>query len=437
MARFWACLAAGTPVNSIVEHTRPSQYCGASRGVSLVEAMVALAVMAFGMLALVGVQTTLRMNNDLAKQRSEATLIATEEVERLRNYFTLLPVNGQPGISWAEILEQPAADYLPPGAIGNTTYRVTRSVITDDVTRQKTFKVEVSWLDRTGVSQHVVIDGIVWGVVPQLSTLLAIPTRPSATNQINGRNVTIPANVVDVDGGNFSRFVPPGSNGVAWMFDRTTGALRACAADGTSNCRLARFISGEVRFHRPAAAGVITAADAEIPQGPSLNLAAGPNAMTLEIPPDVNGVTSECYSDVYTAAQLTDAALPRVTAIKYYCAILSGATLGWGGMLKPQLVNPTDSTAVTPGSLASDVKVCRYTIASTAFTNNEDHPKTYCAVTPTTLTINLSCNLTRVTGNLINQNFLVIPGDRACPTDTAINLATGDLLNTNTLQHQP
>ena len=399
--------------------------------------MVALAVMAFGMLALVGVQATLRMNNDMAKQRSEATLIATEEVERLRNYFTLLPVNGQAGISWTEIQGHAAASYTPPNGVGNTTYQVARTVNTDAVTREKTFKVEVTWLDRYGDTQRVVLDGMLWGVVPELSSLLAIPTRPSATNQINGREVTIPANVVDVDGG-LSRFIPPGSSGVAWMFDRTTGALRACAADGTSNCRIARLVSGEVRFHRPTAPGVITAADAENPQGPSLNLAAGPAAMTLVLPLNLVDVTRwDCYSDIFSAAQLAQAALPRVTAIKYYCAVFSGATLGWGGQLDPQLVNPTDGTAATLGGTDSSEKVCRYTTASSDFTNNEDHPKTYCAVTPTTLTTNLSCNRTRVNGNLINQNYLVIRGGRSCPTDTAINLATGDLLNTNTLQHQP
>ena len=408
-----------------------------SRGVSLVEAMVALAVMAFGMLALVGVQATLRMNNDLAKQRSEATLIATEEVERLRNYFTLLPVANQAGISWAEIEGRTVAAYTPPESIGNTSYQVVRIVTTDTANRRKTFKVEVTWPDRTGITQRVVLDGIVWGVVPELSSLLAIPTRPSAVNQINGRDVTIPAGVVDVGGG-LSRFIPPGSAGVAWMFDRSTGALNACGADGVSNCRLARLVSGEVRFHRPTAPGLITAANAESPEGPPLNLAAGPSAMELVFPINLTGVTSECYADSYTPAQLADSAVPRVTGIKYYCAVFSGATLGWGGQLNPRLVDPANGNAlVTPGSLASDVKVCRYTTASTDFTSNENHPKVYCAVTPTTLTVHLSCDRTRVNGNLINQNFLVIPGDRSCPTDGAINLATGDLLNTNTLQHQP
>ena len=41
------------------------------RGVSLIEAIVAMAVMAFGMVAIVGLQGTLRQNSDIAKQRSE------------------------------------------------------------------------------------------------------------------------------------------------------------------------------------------------------------------------------------------------------------------------------------------------------------------------------------------------------------------------------
>ena len=406
-------------------------------GVSLVEAMVALAVMAFGMLSLVGVQATLRMNNDLAKQRSEATMIATEEVERLRNYFTLLPAATPDGTSWTEIAGRTVAAYTPPEAIGNTSYRVERTVNTNAATRQKIFKVEVTWPDRTGVTQRVVLDGMVWGAVPELSTLLAIPTRPSAINQVNGRDVTIPVGAVDVDGG-LSRFTPPGSSTVAWMFDRATGALKVCDLDGTTNCRLARFVSGELRFHRPTAPGTITAADAEAPQGPSWNLAAGPTAMSMNFPINLVGITRDCYADVYNAAQLLPSATPRISAIKYYCAVYSGVTLGWGGQINPRLVDPANgNAAVATGNLATQAKVCRYTTATSEFTHNENHPKTYCLIASNTLAGSLSCNFTRVNGNLINQNFLVIPGDRDCPTDTAIDLANGDMVNTNTLQHQP
>ena len=70
----------------------PSQR---SRGVSLIEAMVALAIMGFGMLAVVGVQATLRLNADIAKQRSEATRLAQEAMEDQRAFRPIDATAGQ------------------------------------------------------------------------------------------------------------------------------------------------------------------------------------------------------------------------------------------------------------------------------------------------------------------------------------------------------
>ena len=54
------------------------------RGISLIEAMVAVDVMAFGMLAVVGLQVTLRTNGDVSKQRAEAVRIAQQSIEDWR-----------------------------------------------------------------------------------------------------------------------------------------------------------------------------------------------------------------------------------------------------------------------------------------------------------------------------------------------------------------
>ena len=339
----------------------------ASRGVSLVEAMVALAVMAFGMLALVGVQATLRLNNDLAKQRSEATQIATEEVERMRRYATLLPVNGEPGVSWTELLGRTVEAYQPPESIGNTSYRVERTVTTDAATQQKVFQVAVSWTDRTGTVQRVALDGAIWGAAPELSALLSVPVRPSAVSQVNGREVTVPIDrITDVDA-TTSRFLPPGTSTVAWLFNRTTGDLQACTWDGasTSNCRRARLVSGEVRFHRttgPADTPVITAANAENPAGTEigqrLRLGNGPTAMVLALPLRLVGPTSECYADNPTSAELDPTALPRITAIKYYCAVLSGATAGWGGQLNVRLLDAVGRVILLAEAFATFLLGC-------------------------------------------------------------------------------
>jgi Tfp pilus assembly protein PilV len=101
----------------------------ASRGVSLVEAMVALAVMAFGMLAVVGVQSTLRLNGDIAKQRSEATRIAQENLEKGRAFVAIEAADAPPGQSWAAIVDD--TDTVTPSN-SNTTYTVERRVSTYD-----------------------------------------------------------------------------------------------------------------------------------------------------------------------------------------------------------------------------------------------------------------------------------------------------------------
>ena len=48
-----------------------------------------MAVMAFGMMAIVGLQTTLRQNSDIAKQRSEAVRIAEEAIEQWRAFSAI------------------------------------------------------------------------------------------------------------------------------------------------------------------------------------------------------------------------------------------------------------------------------------------------------------------------------------------------------------
>jgi len=46
-------------------------------------------------------------------------------------------------------------------------------------------------------------------------------------------------------------------------------------------------------------------------------------------------------------------------------------------------------------------------------------------------------DMTLSVGNLTNQNFVVISARKHCPTDVPADPANGDLVNSNTLQHQP
>jgi hypothetical protein len=144
----------------------PSQH----HGVSLVEALVALVVMAFGMLSLVNVQSTMRLNVDMAEQRTEATHIATEEIENLRLFNAVQTGNS----TWDHIASRTVDPYPQAYGAGNTSYRLVRTVSTGTDTPHKVVTVQVLWTDRTGSEQSVRIDTVVAGIDPALSGLVSV-----------------------------------------------------------------------------------------------------------------------------------------------------------------------------------------------------------------------------------------------------------------------
>jgi hypothetical protein len=414
------------------------------QGVSLVEALVALAVMSIGMLALVGVQSTMRLNSDLAKQRTEATRIASEEIELVRSFTSMGVVNAQPGVSYDEIVDRVVESYQPPDGIGNTTYRVVRNVTDLPGSAQKVVSVQVQWVDRTNQQQTVTLDSAISGAAPTLGAMLMVPHRESASSRNQGRHISIPEGAVDLGDG-YSRFQPPGSTGVGWYFNNLSGVLRVCAADVSdyTTCSLATLVSGTVQFH--LAETQPTAANAEDPQGPVFALAQGPGAMAM-VDPVGSDLSTRCFSVTLS------------TRVLFYCAVITSDVAGWGGQINPV---PVDSAgeALPFGVLASSYKSCRYTTdlptsentstvaieadPAAQFTRNADHPRKYCLERPrNTNEAGLACTGNRVKVNLINQNFLVIRGDQTCPTElnddgTPNGTGRDPLVLANTRQHQP
>jgi len=427
-------------------------------GVSLVEALVALAVMAFGMLALVGVQSTMRLNSDLAKQRTEATRIATEEVERLRVFIAMGAVGGQANLSWDEIAPRVLPAYVPPDAIGNTTYSVVRTVnrvpaAAANVTapsQQKVVRVQVQWTDRAGTVQTVTVDSLIAGVAPALSGLLNVPAQPSAANQAGGRQASIPREAVDLgDGG--SAFKPFNTGTVVWVFDNTTGfitsrcsgvvvAQSAIVRADLSTCSVVdgRRLAGVVQF--------------DLGSNPSSESPAGRSSLPLHPTTPVAFVTST-YSPVNQATPAVCVAnspgsrsaaavrTPLGFAVAYECVVFPADATGWGGRLNVVLTDHYANGDDLPSNAApTDFKVCRYTAdlpsaddSDAAFTTNADHPRSYCVEKPGTITVAAPCTGKKVTGNLANQNFLVIAASESCPAD---NVSTV-LVNGNTRPHQP
>lgn len=419
------------------------------RGVSLVEALMALAVMAFGMLALVGVQTTLRLNNDLSKQRSEATRIATEEIEGMRVFTIVSPQVGQS--DWSSLASR-TIDYTPPDAgIGNTSYQIVRTVTPVAGTQQRAVRVQVQWTDRTGAPQVVTMDSTIVGVAPVLAAMLSVDPLASATNQIDGRDPTIPQQAVSIGDHRRSAFKPFDRGTVVWLFDNATGEVVSrctgvvtAAIDITQSIIDAasctpthgRRLAGTVRFDLGASPSPAQ------PQGPSLPLnASTPLVFAVSSTSPVSQASAaECVADANQptknhASETGSSGDAQTWTRLYECVVFPADATGWGGKLNVVLA----ATFPDGGSLPTmrgtpGFRACRYTTAAFDYTANADHPLSYCVEKASPApTAAVPCNGNKVTRNLIHQNFLVIAADASCPPDDTANTP---LVNDNTRLHQ-
>lgn len=476
------------------------------RGVSLVEALVAMAIMAFGMLAVVGVQSTLRFNSDIAKQRAEATRLAEQVVEVARGFNRV-------GSGGGTDAEYDALASLDPVTVSgpefNTTYSVRRTVTPDPMPgiRRPSIAVlgEVWWTDRQGLEQRVTVRDVVSRVDPVLSGMVISTKSLTPIGRRDGRHPTIPPRAHDLGDGT-SIFKPNEGGTAAWIFNNSTGVItHICVvsmADTSSSfvaapetCTALNFggqlLAGQIRFNlrdiakdlgdgtsamKPVptdtVAWVIDHATSKIVKNctaigtgtptssltdtlvaacPAVNVPVFPFAVTdvayvltaldsenprwpvlpVEVRMNAGGVLPTgqpwtCFSSSATLLKTAIATTPVQLSVEYFCVITrTDNTTAWSGRseLRPVAFStiPPSSTKWVIGNAAYDYKVCRYTQSSLPVTTNADHPLDY----------------TGVVGNLINQNFLVISALKACPADGAANPATGDMVNSNTLQHQP
>lgn len=422
------------------------------RGVTLIEALVALMVMSFGMVALVALLGNLRRATDVGKQRSEAMRLAQKEMASTRAFSTLL----KPDPTDATITDfdqdmvssGPSTQTVPDS---NTSFAVQRTVTAlaaGNTAWGKSVQVEVSWIDRasraTDAAQKVTLDTIVARIDPSFAGGLSIAPPPGVLRQPRDRHPAIPPDAVDV-GNKTSAFRPSGLSSVTWIFNNTSGAVtRLCTIDqaialtassvaaATCTDTLAFVISGTINFSNTNPAN--PSAPEATAVGLDMTLTGGSySAARLDrngVPVQdashnviwdtvtVSGPTFQCFDD----ALLTT---PQ-PFVNYNCIVYpstGGATPYWSGVLK--------LTGLPLGTTSSDYRVCRYSADYNGNGNgyaniklepdNFEHPAFY----------------VKVTGSLARQNFLVVKGNVDCPTAPAVDLSAGVYANYSTVQLQP
>lgn len=390
-----------------------------SRGGSLVEALVALAVLALGAAATIGLQGELRVGADVARQRAEAVRLAQEVIEAARAFDALTPATGR--TAYADLVTATPATIA--GETRNTSFTLTRTVADGAAPpsspRLKTLAVDVAWHDRRGEPHAVALRTAVAAIPPELSGLLAVPRHGPSPRLPSGRHPAIPIEAVDL--GTTSRFEPPPADDpaadpdVAWTFDNRSGLITSrCDARGECTATAAWLLAGHVRFATGATPP--TAADAELPPGP--------HGMTV-------GQLAAVRIVVERTAPVADRVACRVQRradhLGYFCALpVAGdarAVPRWSGR---SLVVGLPLAGAVHEARADAFRICRYTRerrhAEVPAIANHDHPLDYAGVTEP----------------LGQQNFLVIrAGDGAQPFDCPDDDPASVWVDGRTWHHQP
>ena len=410
------------------------------RGVSLIEALMALAIMAVGLLGVVGMQATLRNNADLSRQRSEAVRMAQAEVERLRN-FMLLDGAASGVLDFTDITTSATTNVTPSGtgAAANATFRRAVTVTSGGASdpQMKYVKVAVQWWDRRADAsdltdanvQSIELQTSIARASPELAAGLGINTSRSALQRPNsGRHIAIPATATG--SGSTSTFTPPGSGGVSWVFNNDTAIISTI---GTKIAN-AILISGYLQFatansqptgtqsEAPPSNGDATDGLPIVPAGggfdsAGLTLSTAGGGMEVEtVSPglDPNDFQGGCaVSSPFTTSGRTYQA--------FYCAVPTLGTApggpyaqGWTGKIhvKPRPAVVETGSPASADNSSSHYRVCRYTPDSSTDTptgGNVAHPLLYSVLT----------------GPLNNQNYLLIRAGSGsgsaftCPTDNS------------------
>jgi type IV pilus modification protein PilV len=196
-----------------------------ARGFTLVEVLVALIVLAFGMMALAGFQTTLSANSDLAKQRTEATRLAQEKLEELRSFEQIASATGK--FAYADL----STGNDTPATTSNTAYARSWVFSGSAADAWRSTTVSVAWTDRGGEAHTVRLESVIARTETADVGALSLPTvHGGILRRPQRRDLGVPVPALSIGGGRSTA-----AFGAQWMvFADNTGEVTAlCATQPT------------------------------------------------------------------------------------------------------------------------------------------------------------------------------------------------------------
>lgn len=337
-------------------------------GFAITEALIASAVLAFGLLALGTLQGTLSYSSDVSKQRAEATRLAQQKIEEMKSFAVITNTWTGSGVAaWDAI--KGGNDSITTNATFNRVWTVSGS----NTDPYKTGVVTLTWLDRTNKSQSLVMSTTMARSAADDSAALAL-LPATYVRLTKNRSLKIPVPATDLGNGTSSYSI---TSTKSVIFNNFTGeVIQMCTKSGSrttcSNIN-AYTISGYL-------------------SGPNVPTLAAIKGMNLA---GISGVNSSGSSDCTYGQAVDQNDGTLVANIYFYFCVMRPSTTGgtWNG--KPLLAG-----------IKTGYKACRYIQEATqGATDNERNNQS---------NNQGAAGYQDVNGSLMNQNYLVTTA--ACPT---------------------
>jgi prepilin-type N-terminal cleavage/methylation domain-containing protein len=352
-----------------------------ARGFSLIESLIALVIVSFGLLAIAGVHLKLVRGEDIARQRGEATRLAQEKLEELRSFTQFDAVAGVN--SWGGMAGATDTISNDPNAYhANTTFTRTWQVLdsVDDAWRR--VRVTVAWTDRVNATANeettLSFNTMIAKIDPFDSGALAFPLPGNTTlKRPKNRSLNIPVPATDLGDGHSAIRV---TDTLYAVFSNDSGwVVRTCAFEITLASQLtlcpattAYIVAGYISLSGPSAFPVDLVMNTA--------LITGSTGVTCAVPDD--------------AKDQNDPDTP-IAGYKYYMCVVHVAATGdaWSGKVRLAASSLNNST--------TDYLVCRFQYKPKVDKPSVDNPNN---VQP----------YTGVTDSLDNQNYLITTAN-TCP----------------------
>ena len=388
------------------------------RGVSLVESLVAFAVLALGTAAVAHLQSQLRLAGDVARERSQAIRFGQAASEDMRSFAALDGAPGQRSFSAITSDETSIAAASSPAA--HADYRIERRIDDRSFGAGKATRVAVRWSDRGGSEREIVLHSFIAAVAPAYAGSLALAgTYPSAPRGAFERAPTLPLTARRLGDGR-SAWKPSERGPIALVFDDRSGAVvgrcdgvAALATRDLSAAELAGCVTG----HWLLVAGTIRFTSATPPDPASAREPPLPTAVAITLRDGVYAAPPACFSEarktvryvVDGSLRLDDVGVDATAAAAGLAAWQDTGDrfLAWHCVVTPPRADGRWSGRIalsgdgwTIGAGGSDRRVCRYLpAAADAIDAN---------IAPADDDIDVSAAL-------LGRNFLVVGGSERCP----------------------